>query len=231
MKRALSASAWRGVLLLLGAVALVFVTTTPVSAQTGTIRGTVTDAVTGRQLIGVRVILMGTTVQQRTDVDGAFTFDDVPVGQRQVQVLAVGYNSVTASTAVGSNQPSMLSFELRRLSIVLDELVVTGTAGAVRRRQIGNSVATITSADLETASVSSLDEIIRGRTAGAIVMASNGQPGMSANILLRGASSIQMSNAPLIYVDGVRLNSAFAPESDEVGSAISFALDIRPEDI
>lgn len=231
MKRALSASAWRGVLLLLGAVALVFVTTTPVSAQTGTIRGTVTDAVTGRELVGVRVILMGTTVQQRTDVDGAFTFDDVPVGQRQVQVLAVGYNSVTASTAVGSNQPSMLNFELRRLSIVLDELVVTGTAGAVRRRQIGNSVATITSADLETASVSSLDEIIRGRTAGAIVMASNGQPGMAANILLRGASSIQMSNAPLIYVDGVRLNSAFAPESDEVGSAISFALDIRPEDI
>ena len=231
MNRALSASVWRGVPLLLGAVALLLAAATPASAQMGTIQGTVTDRVTGREMVGVRVMLVGTTIQMRTDVDGAFTFDDVPTGQRQVQVLALGYNSITATVTVDVMQPATLDFQLRRASLVLDEIVVTGTAGAVRRRQVGNAISTITSADLAIVPVTSLDEVIRGRTAGAVVMASNGQPGMAANILLRGASSIQMSNAPLIYVDGVRLNSNFAPESDEVGSSVSFALDIRPEDI
>lgn len=223
--------AWRRGSPLLAAALLFLAIATPVSAQTGTITGTVTDAITGNELVGVRVILVGTTIQVRTDVDGSFTFDRVPLGQRQVQVLAVGYNGVTASAAVVLSQPVMLNFELRRLSIVLDELVVTGTAGAVRRRQIGNAVSSITSADLEIVPVTSLDEIIRGRAAGAIVMQNSGQPGIAANILLRGASSIQMSNSPLIYVDGVRLNSAFAPQSDETGASVAFGLDIRPEDI
>ena len=190
-----------------------------------------TDAVTGNVLIGVRVILVGGTIQTRTDVDGAFTFDRVPVGQQQIQVLAVGYNGVTATTNVVLSQASTLDFELRRLAVVLDELVVTGTAGAVRRKMVGNAVSTITSADLEIVPVFSLDEVIRGRAAGAVVMATNGQPGIASNILLRGASSISMSNTPIIIVDGVRMNSNFAPESDEVGASIAFGLDIRPEDI
>ena len=232
MKPALLTSVWRRVSLLLGAVALVFAATSPLSAQTGTIRGSVTDAVTGRQLVGVRVILVGTTVQQRTAVDGTFTFADVPVGERQIQVLALGYNAVTATAAVGTSQAAVLNFELRRLAIVLDELVVTGTAGAVRRREIGNSVSTITAIELEDAPLTSLDEIIRGRTAGAVVMTNNGQPGVAANILLRGPSTIQMSNQPLIYVDGVRLNSSNVQgQTDEIGARVSMALDIHPEDI
>ncbi len=139
MKFSSFATAWRRGSPLLAAALLFLAIATPVSAQTGTITGTVTDAVTGNQLVGVRVILVGTTIQQRTDVDGSFTFDRVPVGQQEIQVLAVGYNGVIASTSVVLTQPAMLNFELRRLAVVLDELVVTGTAGAVRRREIGRA--------------------------------------------------------------------------------------------
>ena len=54
---------------------------------------------------------------------------------------------------------------------------------------------------------------------------------MGAKRPMRGANSMQVSHEQRMYVDGVRLNPGCGPESDEVGSSISFGLDIRPEDI
>ena len=119
MNRALSVSVWRGIPLLLGAVALLLTTPAPASAQMGTIQGSVTDRVTGRQMVGVRIILVGTTIQMRTDVDGAFVFNDVPTGERQVQVLALGYNSITGTVTVNVTQLATLDFQLTRASLVV----------------------------------------------------------------------------------------------------------------
>lgn len=199
--------------------------------QTGTIRGTVRDAVTGRTISGARVTLIGTAQMQRTDVNGDYVLENVPAGQQNVQVVAVGYAGMMGTTSVMPTQPTRLDFELRRLAIELDEIVVTGTAGQVRRREVGNAISTISAADLESAPVTSLDEVIRGRATGAVINANAGQLGTGASITLRGATSVMMTNNPLIYIDGVRLNSEFAPQSDEVGNAVNVALDINPDDI
>ena len=231
MRREAVLSLWRRIPVLLGALTLLQLISAPAIAQTGSIRGVVRDAVTGKELVGVRVILVGTALQQRTDVEGAYVFQNVPTGQQRVQILAVGYAGITGTTNVLPQQPVQLDFDLRRLAIELDELVVTGTAGEVRRREIGNAVSTITATELETAPVTSLDQILRGRATGASVNANAGQVGTGASIQLRGSTSIMMTNNPLVYIDGVRLNSDFAPQSDEVGNAVNVALDINPDDI
>lgn len=231
MSRSFVGPSWRCAVLLFGVALLGIATPGEAIAQTGSIRGVVSEAVTGKSLVGVRVILVGTNIQVRTSVDGSYTFPTVPTGQRQVQVLGVGYASVTATVNVLPQQPTELNFELRRLAIELDELVVTGTAGEVRRREIGNAISSVTAADLEAAPVRTLDEVLRGRAVGATINANAGQVGTGASITLRGAASVMMTNNPLIYVDGVRLNSDFAPQSDEIGNAVNMALDINPEDI
>ncbi len=218
--------------LLAGALALALGTALPASAQqTGSVRGTVTDAVTGNRLVGVRAEVVGTTNQARSGNDGTFQLQDVPAGQVRIRVLAVGYSALTRTVEVGANQLATLDFTLRRVAIELDELVVTGTVGEVRRREIGNAVSNISAADIEVAPVGSLDEVLKGRAVGAVVMGSFGQVGGASTIQLRGTSSVMMSNTPLIYVDGVRLNSNFAPQSDEVGNSINPSQDINPEDI
>ncbi len=232
MFQQLVCSVGRRLLPVVGAVALTLVTVVPgVAQQTGSVRGAVVDAVTGNRLVGVRAVLVGTTNQVRSGNDGAFELQNVPVGDVRVQVFAVGYSALVRTVTVQPNELATVNFRLRRVAIELDELVVTGTAGEVRRREIGNAVSNISAADLENVPVGSLDDVLKGRAAGAVVMQGNGQVGTASTIQLRGTSSVMMSNTPLIYVDGVRLNSNFAPQSDEIGAAVNVSQDINPEDI
>ena len=92
---------------------------------------------------------------------------------------------------------------------MLDEVVVTGTAGGELRRSIGNAVATIDAADmLAKSAATNLTSLLNARAPGLNVLPTTGRLGAGPSIQIRGRSSIGLSNTPLVYVDGVRVNSA-----------------------
>src|SRR5688572_6485405 len=214
------------------AVLLLLVGAAPALAQeTGTIAGTVQAATARTPLAEVRVQVLGTARVAYTNQDGQFTITAVPVGQRTVRANRLGYSSREGTVTVQSGQTAELNLFLAHSAIVLGEVVVTGTAGAQEKREIGNSVGTINVGDqLETAPISNATQLLTARTPGLSLMANSGQAGTSSNIKIRGAGSLSAGYAPVFYVDGIRIESGFVEGNDQVqgGTALDF---LNPDDI
>jgi TonB-dependent SusC/RagA subfamily outer membrane receptor len=124
-----------------------------------------------------------------------------------------------------------VDFELRRSVIAMDEIVVTGTAGAQEKTSLGNSVGTIQAEVLvQDAPIQSVVELLTARTPGLTLMANSGQTGGSSNIRIRGAGSMNGGYQPVFYVDGIRIESGTveAGSTYQGGTALDF---LNPEDI
>jgi outer membrane receptor protein involved in Fe transport len=114
---------------------------------------------------------------------------------------------------VAAGQTTQVDFRLTSQALGLDEIVVTGAAGAARRREIGNTISQISPAQM-TARTNDIQEILRGAAPGLNLSGSGGQSGMAQAVRLRGVSSVSMSNTPIIYVDGVRIRSEATPRAN-----------------
>ena len=99
----------------------------------------------------------------------------------------------------------------------LDDVVVIGY-GSVKKSDLTGSVANVKMGDVRDTPVTSIDQAIQGRVAGADIMSTSGEPGATTSIRIRGTRSIEASNEPLIVVDGVI-------------DAVSDLNDINPADI
>src|SRR6185369_14150143 len=92
-------------------------------------------------------------------------------------------------------------FVLTPTAVQLDQVVVTGTAGQARRREVGNAISAVPVT--ETPEVKTdVSSLLQGRIAGASVQLSTGSTGAGASIRLRGNTSVALSNQPLIYEIG-----------------------------
>jgi TonB-linked SusC/RagA family outer membrane protein len=204
-----------------------------VAAQaTGSVRGTVMEASTQRPLVGAQVSIAGTQRGGLTDSNGNFLVTGVPVGQVTVRVESIGYRSVEQQTNVGDGQTAVVNFELQQSAIGLDEIVVTGTAGRTTKRSIGNSVGSIKAADItEAAPINNVQQLLQGRTPGLTLFASSGVVGGSSRIRIRGASSLTAGNEPVIFIDGVRVQSGTASTEGNTAQGISLLESINPNDI
>ncbi|MDH5589232.1 MAG: TonB-dependent receptor [Gemmatimonadota bacterium] len=210
----------------------------PASAQNGTITGMVSEAGTMQPVNSVQVYLLDTSLGTLSAQNGRFLILNVPAGTYQIRAERIGYEMVTQDVTVTSGGTSQVDFTLSTQALALDELVVTGTAGAARRREIGNSISQVNLADLPEPAVST-DAILQGRVAGMTVLQSSGMAGSGAQIRLRGNVSVSMSNQPIIYIDGVRIRSdGYAKNVPPVGYAgrssndiVSPLNDIHPSDI
>jgi TonB-linked SusC/RagA family outer membrane protein len=190
------------------------------------------DAVTNQPLEGVQVMVVGTALRARTRPDGLYNLTGVPAGSQQVRASIVGYSMQTATLAVQTGITATVDFALSKAVISLDAMVVTGTAGEISRREVGNSLTQISSQEFENLPITDLGQILQGRAAGITVMEASGQAGTGQRIRLRGINSVSMSNAPLIYVDGIRMRNIPHPDDDETGNqGVSPLHDINPEDI
>ncbi len=178
-----------------------------VLAQTGTVAGKVTSTA-GEALPGANVVVMlqGLTLGAATDVNGNYTITNVPAGLQRVTARFVGYRSDTKEINVRVGAITELNFTLSPTVLQLDEVVVTGAGAAVEKMKLGNTVATINAANLENAPVSSLNEILQGRVPGVAVLPTSGLVGEGAAIRIRGSASLSQLNAPVVYIDGVRVS-------------------------
>src|SRR4030095_2816893 len=110
------------------------------------------------------------------------------------------------------------------------QVVVTAT-GDVRRKEISNSMSTISNEQIENAPVANPQQLLSAQTPGVTVLANSGQPGAGGVIRLRGNNSISQTNNPIIYVDGVRIFSGATPVAANARQTTLPLNDIRPEDI
>ncbi len=219
---------------LLVALTAALVAAAPLAArQTGQIGGTVTSTATGQALANVRISVMGTDILQTTDGQGRFLLPNVPAGTHTVTATRIGYGQVRTQVQLAAGGATTLAFRLSRLVVALEGIVVTGTAIAAQRREIGNSISLITSEDIELSGAVDLDEILRGKAPGLSIQGQTAVPGAGSQILIRGISSIEGRNRPLIYLDGIRINDRGAYEGggSTGGQSASILNSIDPQDI
>lgn len=206
-------------------------------AQTGRITGQVTDTAGGRPIAGVEITVAGegdrAVVGARTDAAGKYTLGAVASGNVQLRVRMLGYAPKDRQVAVVAGQTLTADFALSQRSIQLDQVVVTGTGGAVERRSVGNVIESINANEvLKAAAPRTVEQLIGARTPGVMVLPSTGQVGTGAQIRVRSVGSLSLNTDPIVYIDGVRIDASPARGPTQRGGAGASRLnDINPEDI
>lgn len=180
-------------------------------AQGRQISGVIKDA-TGEPMIGVNVLVKGTTNGAITDFDGKFTL----LGVKDSDVLVVSYIGFTAQEVKVDNQKS-IEVVLKEDTETLDEVVVIGY-GTVKRRDLTGSVASVSGEKLAANPVANVAEALQGQLPGVSVSSQDGRPGATMSIRVRGGGSITQSNDPLFIVDGVQVSSIDDIPADNIES-------------
>lgn len=180
-------------------------------AQGKQIHGVVTDA-SGEPMIGVNVLVKGTTNGSITDLDGNFAISNV----KDTDVLTVTYIGYVAQEVKVGGQTAF-TIVLKEDTETLDEVVVIGY-GTVKRRDLTGSVASVTGEKLAANPVPSVAQALQGQLPGVSVTAQDGRPGAGMAIRVRGGGSITQSNDPLFIVDGVQVSTIDDIPADNIES-------------
>lgn len=181
------------------------------------VTGTVTDASNAMPLPGVNVVIKGTTTGAATDFDGNYTLS---VSEGDVIVFSyLGYETKEITYA-GDTQ---LDVALTQDAGQLDEVVVVGY-GTTTKKDATGSIESVTEKDFTKGNIVTAENLIQGRVAGVTVNTS-GAPGSGSEIRIRGGSSINANNNPLIVIDGLPI------VNDNIEGSRGILSSINPNDI
>jgi len=163
-----------------------------------TVNGNVKDP-TGEPIIGASVRVIGTQQGTATDLDGNFTLEGVPEGAK-LQITSVGYDAQEVSAA------SNVVVTMSEGTQMLENLVVIGY-GVVKKNDLTGSVTALKPDSKNKGVVVAAQDMLAGKIAGVNVTSGGGTPGGGATIRIRGGSSLNASNDPLIVIDGVPIDN------------------------
>ena len=172
--------------------------------------GTITDATSGEPLIGVNIVIEGSTIGVISDANGKFSID-VPGSTSILLFSYIGY----IQEKIAFSGQSTLDVKLVPDVKNLDEIVVVGY-GTVKKSDLTGSVTSVKAEQLSSYPASSSVEALQGRAAGVQISANNGDPGGSVTVKIRGGTSINASSEPLYVVDG--FPGAFLPQPEDIAS-------------
>lgn len=189
-----------------------------VVAQSRTVVGTVTDE-TGMPMIGLTVIVTGTSNGATTDLDGRYLLQVPENGTLTFSYL--GYETVV----VPLEGRTQIDVQLQPDSERLSDAVVIGY-GTTAKKDLTGSVAAVGSEDFNNGLLASPEQLINGKVAGVQIMSSSGSPTSGSTIRIRGGASLNASNDPLIVLDGIPLEIGGISGND--GNFLSM---INPSDI
>ena len=163
-----------------------------------TVNGIVKDA-TGEPVIGASVRVVGSQQGTVTDFDGLFTLDGVPQGAK-LQISSIGYETHEVTAA------SDMVITLAESTQMLENLVVIGY-GVVKKNDLTGSVTALKPDAKNKGVVVSAQDMLGGKVAGVSVTSNSGEPGGGATIRIRGGSSLNASNNPLVVIDGIAMDN------------------------
>jgi TonB-dependent SusC/RagA subfamily outer membrane receptor len=179
----------------------------PAAAQTaGTIAGTVVDASTMRPVNGAQIAVDGSERGTLSDARGRFIIPNLPPGRHSVRVTNIGFRTAVAEVTVSAGGTARADFALEISAIALDEVVATGTAGAVEKRRLGASVGAIDIGSIPVP-VASVGDALAARIPSVRSVTAAGGVGTSKDLRVRGTSSFVLGQRPVIYIDGVRVDN------------------------
>ena len=161
------------------------------------VKGHVQDA-QGEPIIGAKVRVVGTQAATVTDFDGNFA---LKANQgANISVSYVGYQTQTVKAA------SNLTIILQDDATVLENVVVIGY-GRAKKTDLTGSVTAIKPDEMNHGLITSAQDALQGKVAGVNIINDGGSPGGGASIRIRGGSSLNASNDPLIVIDGMAMDS------------------------
>lgn len=197
----------------------------------GTVTGRVTGQETGAPLSGVQIRVEGTTRRTVTGQNGEYRLVGVPAGRQTVDASVIGRQSANRIVAVVAGETVVANFALSSSALELEGLVVNAVTGRTERvREAGTNVETIDVAEINKGPISTVSDVLAGRTPGVVLGVGSGSVGSSQRIRIRGANSLSLDNDPLIFVDGIRFSNSKGGIG--VGGQDRSRLnDLNPEDI
>jgi TonB-linked SusC/RagA family outer membrane protein len=224
-----------------GALGIVVATPTPVIADSALVTGKVTtDA--GSAIAGAVVAIPSLRLSTTTNDAGVYRLP-VPPGvfvarSDSLRVTRLGYRPMTVRFNLAPGRVTV-DVTMTSQAVSLEQVVVTGTAGNQERRAQAAVVATVDASTLtRQAPITTVTQLLEARVPGVTLTEGSGTTGSATRLLVRGAASISLSNQPLVFVDGVRVDGGFrslfnvsGSGSATSGQAPSTLNDINPDDI
>ena len=166
-----------------------------IQAQEKTISGTVTTDFDGIPLPGVNVIIKGTSQGTQTDFDGKYSIKAKPDDVLKFSIL--GYKTITKKV----NDALVIDVAMLVDDLTLDEVVVIGYGTTTKKAYAGS--ASVVSSEAIKRPNANTSQALQGQVSGISIAGGSGQSGSAANVRIRGYSSLNGNNKPLIIVDGV----------------------------
>ncbi|UAY51609.1 SusC/RagA family TonB-linked outer membrane protein [Ferruginibacter albus] len=166
-------------------------------AQNKTVSGKVTDSKTGAPLSNVTVSVKGTKLAAPTAADGSFSIANVPATATSLTITSVGYTAQTVPIGAGA-----LNISLVAVSSSLDEVVVIGY-GSQKKKEVTGAISKVTSEQINSAPVQSIEASLQGKAPGVQVITGNGLAGSGSVVRIRGTASLASSGDPLYVLDGI----------------------------
>jgi TonB-linked SusC/RagA family outer membrane protein len=197
--------------------------------RVATISGIVVDNVGGQPLAGARVYVVGTDHRSASDASGRFVLSGVPEGDLSLRVTMLGYRPAERAVRSGVTD---LRIALERAALGLEGVVVTAS-GTQRIREVGSDIVRVRADSVaESSPATNISELLSARAPGVYVKTASGSSAGGTRIRIRGSSSPSLSNEPIVYVDGVRINtdpqSLSYANNQQVPSRFN---DINPDEI
>ena len=166
-----------------------------VQQQDQKLKGQVIDATTGEPVIGVNVLVKGTTNGTITDIDGKYELN-APTGAI-LQISFIGYKTVEIA-ATTSEQ----TIKLHEDTETLDEVVVVGY-GVQKKESLTGAMSTLKENRLKDVTTPTVENMLNGKVSGVYVAPGSGQPGSNGAVQIRGRATLSGSTSPLWVIDGV----------------------------
>ncbi len=183
------------------------------------VKGRITAGDTGETLIGVTVVLKGTTIGTITNLDGEYVLE-VPNLTDTLVFTYIGFEKVIQAV----NGRTEINIVMQMTNLALSEVVIIGY-GSQKKSDVTGAISTIKIDDINKISVPDISQAMQGLAAGVVVTQNTGAPGEGVEVQIRGTGSVSSTNSPLYIVDGVPTKDAMNTLSVSDIQAISVLKD------
>jgi TonB-linked SusC/RagA family outer membrane protein len=190
------------------------------------VSGTVSDT-DGNPMIGVSILVKGSTTGTLTDLDGKFALE-VANENATLEFSYLGFRSQSVEVSSSNNNVALVMTEDINN---LDEVIITGLASSLKRSNLANAVASISASELAGVTPqTTLESALYGKFKGAEIKANSGAPGGGMAFKLRGTTSISGSSQPLIILDGIIIDNSSIKSGLSIVSASQAGGSTRNQD-